>query len=61
MKGNKNNDLEIEYSINQDLITDSRDWIGLYAPEMKCSSEYITYVWPERIKELEDVSLFVQN
>ncbi len=55
LHGNINQELEFYYSVNQDLVTHSRDWIGLYKSDLTSSDDYITYIWAERIQELEEV------
>jgi hypothetical protein len=49
------NTVEVFYSISENFITSSSDWIGLYDPKAVCSDEYITYQWAKRVREFEKV------
>lgn len=54
---NEDQNLDIVYFINENVATHYKDWIGIYKSDFKGNQDYVTYVWSERIYELENKNL----
>ena len=42
------------YYVNENVITHSKDWIGLFKLDFKGINDYVTYTWSDRVLELEN-------
>lgn len=51
---NEDENLEVYYRVNRNVVTHCKDWIGVYDPEFKHSKDYVAFIWAIRIKELEE-------
>ena len=58
---NKEQNLEIVYYVNENVITHSKDWIGLFKLDFKGINDYVTYAWSDRILELENKCVIIYN
>ena len=54
---NKEQNLDLIYYVNESVITHSKDWIGIFKLDFKGINDYVTYVWSDRIIELENRSV----
>ncbi len=48
-------DIEIAYEVNANCVTHHSDWIGVYQEDFKSTDDYVTYLYPERIVEFENI------
>lgn len=54
---NVDSQIEINYQINENVVTHSCDWIAIYKEDFRHTEDYDIYTYPERIIEFESNTL----